>query len=60
MDDLRFSEVQIIVKNREQTKNIQWDYSGKYTSEKRNELLNIGEKKKERKILNPAVLRRIG
>lgn len=28
MDDLLPSEVQIIVKNREQTKNIQWDYIG--------------------------------
>ena len=53
------SEVQIIVKNREQTKNIRWDYIGKYTSGKRKELLKYGEKKKkerkkERKLLNPA------
>ena len=49
MDDLLLSEVQITEKNREQTKKIQWDYIGKYTSEKRNELLteNIGEKKKK-------------
>ena len=40
MDDLLLSEVQIIVKNREQSKNIRWDYIGKYTSEKRKELLN--------------------
>ena len=43
------SEVQIIVKNREQTKNIRWDYIGKYTSEKRKELLKYWWKKKERK-----------
>ena len=53
------SEVQIIVKNREQTKNIRWDYIGKYTSGKRKELLKYGEKKKkerkkERKLLNLA------
>ena len=59
MDDLLLSEVQVIVKNREQTKNIRWDYIGKYTSGKRKELLKYGEKKKkerkkERKLLNPA------
>ena len=47
MDDLRLSEVQIIVKNREQTKNIRWDYIGKYTSEKRKELLKYWWKKKK-------------
>ena len=57
MDDLLLSEVQIIVKNREQSKNIGWDYIGKYTSEKRKELLNYWWKKKKRKILSPAVLR---
>ena len=48
MDDLRLSEVHIIVKNREQTKNIQWDYIGKYTSEKRGNYQNIGEKKRKK------------
>ena len=49
MDDLLLSEVQIIVKNREQSKNIRWDYIGKYTSEKRKELLNYWWKKKKEK-----------
>ena len=48
MDDLLLSEVQIIVKNREQSKNIRWDYIGKYTSEKRKELLNYWWKKKKK------------
>ena len=59
MDDLLLSEVQVIVNNREQTRNIRWDYIGKYTSEKQKELLKYWWKKKERKILNPAVLRKI-
>ena len=49
MDDLLLSEVQVIVKNREQTKNIRWDYIGKYTSEKRKEALKYWWKKKKRK-----------
>ena len=49
MDDLLLSEVQIIVKNREQSNNIQWNYIGKYTSEKRKELLNYWWKKKKEK-----------
>ena len=49
MDDLLLSEVQIIVKNREQSNNIRWDYIGKYTSEKRKELLNYWWKKKKEK-----------
>ena len=58
------SEVQIIVKNREQTKNIRWDYIGKYTSGKRKELLKYGEKKKKKKkerkkITEPSVERKI-
>ena len=51
MDDLLLSEVQIIEKNREQTKKIQWGYIGKYTSEKRKELskYRLKKKKKEEK-----------
>ena len=49
MDDLLLSEVQIIVKNREQSNNIRWNYIGKYTSEKRKELLNYWWKKKKEK-----------
>ena len=49
MDDLLLSEVQVIVKNREQTKNIRWDYIGKYTSEKRKELLKYCWRKKKEK-----------
>ena len=49
MDDLLLSEVQIIVKNREQSNNIRWDYIGKYTSEKRKELLDYWWKKKKEK-----------
>ena len=49
MDDLLLSEVQIVVKNREQSNNIRWDYIGKYTSEKRKELLNYWWKKKKEK-----------
>ena len=63
MDDLLLSEVQVIVKNREQTKNIRWDYIGKYTSGKRKELLKYGEKKKRKKerkkITEPSVERKI-
>ena len=65
MDDLLLSEVQVIVKNREQTKNIRWDYIGKYTSGKRKELLKYGEKKKKerkkerKKITEPSVERKI-
>ena len=53
MDDLLLSEVQIIVKNlkkknkTKQNKNIRWDYTGKYTSEKRKELLKYWWKKKK-------------
>ena len=47
MDDLLLSEV--IVKNREQTKNIRWDYIGTYTSEKRKESLKYRWKKKKEK-----------
>ena len=57
MDDLLLSEVQVIVKNREQTKNIRWDYIGTYTSEKRKESLKYRwkrRKKKKWKIPNPA------
>ena len=49
MDDLLLSEFQVIVKNREQTKNIRWDYIGKYTSEKRKELLKYCWKKKKKR-----------
>ena len=49
MNDLLLSEVQVIVKNREQTKNIRWDYIGKYTSEKRKELLKYCWRKKKEK-----------
>ena len=49
MDDLLLSEVQVLVKNREQIKNIRWEYIGKYTSEKRKELLKYCWKKKKRK-----------
>ena len=64
MDDLLLSEVQLIVKTREQTKNIRWDYIGKYTSEKRKELLKYcwrkkKKRKKKRKILNPASWERL-
>ena len=61
MDDLLLSELQVIVKNREQTKNIRWDYIGKYTSEKRKELLKYcwKKKKKEKKNTEPSVLRKI-
>ena len=49
MDDLLLSEVQqVIVKNLEQTRNIRWDYIGKYTSEKRKELLKYCWKKKRK------------
>ena len=60
MDDLLFSEVQVIVKNREQSKTIRWDYIGKYTSEKRKELLKYcWKKKKKKKNTEPSVLRKI-
>lgn len=61
MDDLLLFEVQVIVKNREQTKNIRWEYIGKYTSEKRKELLKYcwKKKKKEKKNTEPSVLRKI-
>ena len=49
MDDLLLSEVQVIVKNREQTKNIRWDYIGTYTSEKRRIIKISVKKKKEKK-----------
>ena len=49
MDDLLLSEVQVIVKNREQTKNIRWDYIGTYTSEKRKESLKYRWKKERKK-----------
>ena len=49
MDDLLLSEVQVIVKNGEQTKNIRWDYIGTYTSEKRKESLKYRWKKKKEK-----------
>ena len=63
MDDLLLSEVQVIVKNREQTKNIRWDYIGTYTSEKRKESLKYRwkrrKKKKKWKIPNPAYWERL-
>ena len=62
MDDLLLSEVQVIVKNREQTKNIRWDYIGTYTSEKRKESLKYRwkkERKKKWKIPNPASWERL-
>ena len=62
MDDLLLSEVQVIVKNREQTKNIRWDYIGTYTSEKRKESLKYRwkrRKKKKWKIPNPASWERL-
>ena len=49
MDDLLLSEVQVMVKNREQTKNIRWDYIGTYTSEKRKESLKYRWKKRKKK-----------
>ena len=49
MDDLLLSEVQVIIKNREQTKNIRWDYIGTYTSEKRRIIKISVKKKKEKK-----------
>ena len=49
MDDLLLSEVQVIVKNREQTKNIRWDYIGTYTSEKRKESLKYRWKRRKKK-----------
>ena len=62
MDDLLLSEVQVIIKNREQTKNIRWDYIGKYTSEKRKESLKYWWKKRKKKKMKntePSVLRKI-
>ena len=61
MDDLLLSEVQIIEKNREQTKKIQWGYIGKYTSEKRKELskYRLKKKKKRKKNTEASVLRKI-
>ena len=62
MDDHLLSEVQVIIKNREQTKNIRWDYIGKYTSEKRKESLKYWwkkRKKKKWKIPNPAYWERL-
>ena len=59
MDDLLLYEVQIIEKNREKTKKIQWDYIGKYTSEKRKELSKILVKKKVIKNTEASVLGKI-
>ena len=62
MDDLLLSEVQVIVKNREQTKKIRWDYIEKYTFEKRKESLKYRwkrRKKKKWKIPNPASWERL-
>ena len=53
MDDLLLSEVQIIEKNREQTKNTTGLYWEVYIRKTKG-IIKISEKKKGRKILKPA------
>ena len=60
MDDLLLSEVQqVILKNREQTKNIWWDYFRKTKRIIKILVKKKKKKKKKRKILNPASWERL-